>query len=120
MPDRGLTMHDLDFWGWLSWLGHALSPVAIFGSLIGFFPGIAAAVALIFYFIQIYESATVQTWMHTRRLRKIAEFKKHIAALEAQELKGLARRIELVKKTKAAIETLAANTKTPGIDAEEK
>ena len=102
MPDRGLTMHDLDFWGWLSWLGHALSPVAIFGSLMGFFPGIAAAVALIFYSIQIYESATVQTWMHTRRLRKIAEFKKHIAALEAQELKGLARRIELGKKKKGA------------------
>lgn len=103
---------DTDFWGWVYWIGHVLSPAAIFGSLLGYFPGIAALVALIFYIIQIYESPTTQTWLHTRRLRKIAQLKKHMAALEAQEMKSLARRIELVDKKKEAIEAVVdAHTK---------
>lgn len=81
-----------DFWGGVYWLGHALSPIAIVGTMVGYFPAFASVVALIFYFIQIYESKTCQTWLQTRRLRKIAVLKVAMARLEAQELKALARR----------------------------
>ena len=85
---------DHDFWGWVYWTGHTISPAAIIGSALGWFPGIAAAVALVFYLLQIYESATVQSWLHNRRLRKIALYKIRMATLEAEELKAVARKHE--------------------------
>ena len=82
-------MNEMNF---TSWLGHGFSGAAILGTLLGWFPHVAALVAIIWYAIQIYESATVQTWFHTRRLRRIAKLKKAMARLEAQEKVGLARK----------------------------
>jgi hypothetical protein len=58
----------------------------------GWAPGIAALVALIWYLIQIYESATVQRWVANRRIRKIARMKAKVMMLEARHrdpLRGL-------------------------------
>mgnify|MGYP001603714389 CR=1 FL=1 len=114
MLHRGVQVVDQnDIWGCLFWFGLAICPVAIFGSLLGWFPGVASLVALIFYLLQIYESASVQTWLHTRRLRQIAILKKKMAILEARELKGLARKAELLDQKKEVLaETAATYTKT--------
>lgn len=65
-----------------AWIGNAFSIGAIAASLIGIVPALAAVVALIWYFIQIYESATVQRWIANRRARKIAYLKARVAGLE--------------------------------------
>lgn len=63
----------------------ALSIGTIAGALIGVFPAVAAFVALLFYFIQIYESETVKHWLANRRKRKIAYLKARVAGLEAYD-----------------------------------
>ena len=70
----------------VSWVGHSLSVSAIFGAMVGFFPSVAALVALIWYIIQIYQSDPVQRYLRSRRLRKIAKLKLEMARLEALEL----------------------------------
>lgn len=70
----------------LSWVGHTLSGAAIIGTLLGYFPAVAAAVAMLWYVVQLYESRTVQRWLQSRRLRKIAKLKIEMARLEALEL----------------------------------
>jgi hypothetical protein len=72
--------------GLVSWIGHAFSSVTLVGAIVGWFPGVAAAVALLWYSIQIYESNTFQRWLTTRRLQKIAQLKIEMARLEALEL----------------------------------
>ena len=86
MPNRGGNFMSDDFSVWLSWIGHALSPIAVIGTVVGWFPAIASAVALIFYLLQMYESKTCQRWLTSRRLRKIAKLKIEMARLEALEL----------------------------------
>lgn len=66
------------------WLGNGLSIGAIASTLVGWTPAIAAIVALIWYIIQIYESATVQRWLANRRVRKLARLKARVLMLEAQ------------------------------------
>ena len=66
-------------------LGHIFSAGAIIGTFIGWLPGVAAVVALIWYMIQIYESKSVQNWLRTRRMRRLAAYKIAIAQLEAEE-----------------------------------
>jgi hypothetical protein len=65
------------------WVGNVVSGAAIFGSFLGWLPGIAAFIAFVWYLIQIYESATVQRWLAARRLRRIAALKAKIVVLEA-------------------------------------
>lgn len=67
------------------WLGNSLSIGAIVTSFMGVVPGIAAAVALIWYLIQIFESATAQRWLATRRNRKLARLKARVLMMEAQQ-----------------------------------
>lgn len=66
------------------WTGNILSGGAIVATIMGWLPGIAAAVALIWYFIQIYESTTVQKYIADRRRRKIARMRAKLIQLEAQ------------------------------------
>ena len=66
------------------WLGNVVSVGAIFGVFWGWLPGIAAFIALVWYVIQIYESATVQRWAAARRLRRIAALRAKIVVLEAR------------------------------------
>jgi hypothetical protein len=72
--------------GIISWIGHTLSGAALVGSIIGWFPGVAAVVALLWYGIQIYESKTYQAWKRGRRLRQMATLRIEMARLEALEL----------------------------------
>jgi hypothetical protein len=76
------------------------SAVAIAGTIIGWFPYVAAFIGMCYYLLQMYESPTAQTWLHTRRVRKIAATKKYLAALEAQELKAVHRKLAKVEKEK--------------------
>lgn len=65
------------------WLGNGLSAGAIISTFAGWTPSIAAIVALIWYLIQIYESATVQRWLANRRVVKLARLKARVIMLEA-------------------------------------
>lgn len=81
-------------WDWIWYTAHAISPVAIIATVFGFIPAFAALVAIVFYLIEIYETATIQTWLHTRRIRKVATLKIRLALLEASEAKGSPREHE--------------------------
>lgn len=55
-------------------LNHAVDAVsagAIFGSIVGALPPIAAFVAIVWYAIQIYESHTVQKYARARRISRL-------------------------------------------------
>lgn len=66
------------------WIGNSVTGGAIIATLIGVIPAAAATVALIWYLIQIYESATVQRWLANRRTRRLARLKARVIMLEAQ------------------------------------
>lgn len=74
-------MWDFDFPGWLNWVFHSLSVTAIVGALSGFFPPIAALVAIIYYLLQIWRDPTVQNWIQYRRQRKIAKYEEELKIL---------------------------------------
>ncbi len=69
----------------LSWIGNGASLGAVVTTLFGYLPPIAAFIALIWYLIQIFESGTVQKWIKTRRVRKIARMKARVLLMEAQD-----------------------------------
>ncbi len=81
----------------LAWTGHSLSTAAILGSLFGFLPGVAAGAAFIWYCICIYQSQTVQLYLHTRRLRKMAALKSKLARLAARESAEVHKIIEKIE-----------------------
>lgn len=56
----------------------------IISSVLSFLPPTAAVVALVWYFIQIWESKTVRGWVSRRRTRKLARMKAAVLLLEAQ------------------------------------
>lgn len=66
------------------WIANGVAGSAIITSILGIVPVVAALVALIWYVIQIYESATVQRWLSLRRVRKLARLKARVLMLEAQ------------------------------------
>jgi hypothetical protein len=68
-----------------TWLGNVISIGAIIGAIFGVVPFIAALVALVWYLIQIFESATAQRWMAGRRERKIARLRAKILMLETKQ-----------------------------------
>jgi hypothetical protein len=76
------SVEDLD----LSWMGHVASVGAIFTTILGWAPPIAAMIAVIWYLIQISESQTAIQWRANRAVlnhaRKVARAK--VAAAEAQ------------------------------------
>ena len=69
-----------------NWLGNLVSASAIVGAIAGWLPALAAIVGLIWYLIQIFESATVQRWTAARRTRKIARLKAKVMMMEARSL----------------------------------
>lgn len=107
----------------------AIGAGAIIAAIIGYLPIIAAAVALVWYVIQIWESRTIQHWVENRRMvrkaKKVARLKARerviVAQLEALEALRQARvdardkvevaRVEAAKL--AAIETADAELKDP-------
>lgn len=66
------------------WIGNVVGAGAVIGTMLGYFAPIAALVALIWYLIQIYESATLQRWLANRRAHKIARLKAKIVWLQAK------------------------------------
>jgi uncharacterized protein HemY len=74
----------LDHQSLSQWVGNVISGGTVIGVLAGFVPAVAAFVALVWYLIQIYESATVQRWRATRRARTLARLKARVLMLEAQ------------------------------------
>lgn len=68
-----------------AWAGNIFSIGAIAGAFVGYLPTVAAIVGLIWYLIQVYESATVQRWLAARRDRKIARLKARVIMLEAHK-----------------------------------
>lgn len=72
-----------------TWAASAISTLAILGSALGYAPAFGAFVAAIWYLIKIYESATVQRWVHNRRVRKLARLKARVLMLEAQAQRPL-------------------------------
>ena len=84
--------HMEDWTAAITTVFHWISGLTIVATIVGWFPAVAAFIAASWYLVQLYESATVQTWLRTRRLRKIAAFKVRIAVLEAQEKKARAHR----------------------------
>jgi hypothetical protein len=86
-----------------AWVGNTLAPTAIFGWIVGIFPGVVLLAAFLFYILQMYESVTFQTWLRSRRLRKMARLKIKMASLEAVELLAHpAGRSDLLPARKAA------------------
>ena len=71
-----------NFWDWVGYLGHSLSGTAIVGTLLGWFPPVAAVAAFVFYTIQIYESRTIQRAIARHRALKIARLKARIQVIE--------------------------------------
>lgn len=67
-----------------AWAGNIFSIGAIAGAIVGYLPTAAAIVGLVWYLIQVYESATIQRWLAARRSRKIARLKARVLMLEAQ------------------------------------
>lgn len=67
-----------------SWVSNIVSTGAVAATLLGYVPSIAAIVALLWYLIQIWESATARRWVADRRLRKLARLKAQVIMLEAQ------------------------------------
>lgn len=68
----------------LTWIFSLVSTSAIIGVLAGLVPTVAAAVALIWYLIQIYESDTVKAWRAKRRVQHIARLKARLLILESK------------------------------------
>lgn len=79
-----MESHDLN-----TWVGNAFSVGAIVSTIFGWVPAIAAIVALCWYLIQIYESATVQRWISDRRIRRLARMKARVLMMEAQQRRAL-------------------------------
>ena len=75
-------MFNYDNFNLTAWVGGLTSIGAIFSTLFGWVPPIAAVFALIWYMIQIYESEPVQRW-RTQRLRtKLLRLHERAANLE--------------------------------------
>lgn len=92
------------------WTANVLGTAAIIGTIIGWLPAIAAAVAVIFYCIQIWESATVRHYLANRKMVRKA---KKIAKLRAREkiITAQLAALETVRQAKAiAKETVAIAT----------
>jgi hypothetical protein len=69
----------------LAWIGNGASVGAIISTMTGWLPPAAAFIALVWYIIQIYESDTIQRWVKSRRIRKIARMKAQVLLMEAQD-----------------------------------
>jgi hypothetical protein len=75
----------------LNWFGNIASVGAVIASAFGWIPALGALVAIVWYAIQIWESETVQTYLHARQWRKLVRLKRKMLELqeriaEAEEL----------------------------------
>lgn len=82
MGTRGwkMNLHDAPDPGAV--VAHTASISAIFAAFVGWIPIIVALIPAIYYLILIYESSTVQTWVHKRALRRTT---RRVAKLKAKQ-----------------------------------
>ncbi len=66
------------------WVGNVIGVSAIVSTVIGWLPAIAAAIAVVWYAIQIYESVTVRAWLAKRQVHRIARLKARLMILESK------------------------------------
>lgn len=66
------------------WIMNSASAAAIVSTIMGWVPAITAIIALVYYCIQIYESQTVQKYVASRRLQRIARLKAKLMMLESK------------------------------------
>ena len=92
-PDRAVSDHPV-----FHWVGNAVSLAAIAGTLAGWLPLFAAVVAVIWYSIQIWESATVRHYLSNRQTIRKA---KKIAKLRARA-KVIAASLDALEVVRAA------------------
>lgn len=52
----------------LTHVADTVSAAAILGTFLGWLPPLAAFMASLWYMLQIFESHTVQTWLHKRKI----------------------------------------------------
>lgn len=71
------------------WIANTISGGTVLSAVMGYTPAIAAIVGLVWYLIQIYESATIQHWIAGRRVRRLARLKARVLMLEAQAHRAL-------------------------------
>lgn len=67
-----------------TWASNILGGGVVIATIIGLIPSVAGVTAVVWYAIQVYESATVQHWLARRRARKLAYLKDQVAKLEKQ------------------------------------
>lgn len=70
----------------LSWTGNLASLGAIVSTFVGLLPPLGAAVAIVWYAINIADSRPVQRWLRSRRAHKIAKLKAKLCELEAMQV----------------------------------
>lgn len=63
-------------------VAHTASIGAIAAAFVGWIPIIVALIPAVYYLILIYESSTVQTWVHKRLLKRT---NRRLAKLKAQQ-----------------------------------
>lgn len=68
-----------------TWIMNVIGTGTIVATFIGYMPGVAAGAAALWYFIQVWESATVRRWRANRRIRKLARLKARVVMLEASD-----------------------------------
>lgn len=68
----------------ITWIISTAASSVVITTVAGLIPPFAAFIALIWYFIQIYESDTFKRWNASRRVRKIARLKAHLLMLESK------------------------------------
>ena len=72
-----MSVQDVNPWGdfmdWLKTAGDYTSVAITVGTIADYLPPIAAALAIVYWCVRLYETDTVQTWVFRRRLRKQQE-----------------------------------------------
>lgn len=69
---------------YLLWFTNLFGGSVILSTIAGIIPPLGAFVAIVWYSIQIYESATVKNWRAHRRMRKLARLKARVMMMEAR------------------------------------
>ena len=100
--------------------GDIVSGAAALGSLLGFLPPIVALAALLWYVVQIWESDTVQGWIHgpvkvarRKRAKYRARSILHTARNQAMVLQAEREKAARLLKEQAALAAIAVEEDTP-------
>ena len=100
--------------------GDIVSGAAALGSLLGFLPPIVALAALLWYVVQIWESDTVQGWIHgpvkvarRKRAKYRARSILHTARNQAMVLQAEQEKAARLLKEPAARAAIAVEEDTP-------